>query len=50
LGASVSHYLSYPYWQLTLSASFDPPVDGVSKNVPFAGVSTGLTFQRNFTY
>ena len=50
LGAGVSHYLSYPYWQLTLSASFDPPVDGVSKNVPFAGVSTGLTFQRNFTY
>lgn len=50
LGAGASHYLSYPYWQLTLSASFDPPVEGVGENVPFAGVSAGLTFQRNFTY
>ncbi|MCK6537074.1 MAG: hypothetical protein L6Q84_29245 [Polyangiaceae bacterium] len=49
-GGGVSHYLSYPYWQLTFSASFDPPVDDFAKNVPFASVTAGLTVQRNFTY
>lgn len=49
-GAGLSHYLTYPTWQLTASASFDPSLDGVSKNVPFAGTSAALGLQRNFTY
>lgn len=49
-GAGLSHYLSYPYWQLTGSASFDPPVDELGKNVPFTSATAGLTLQRNFTY
>lgn len=49
-GAGLSHYLSYPTWQLTASAAFDPPVDGLSENVPFAGSSLALGLQRNFTY
>ena len=47
-GASVQHSLSYPRWQLLVSAAFDPPADGFGKNVPFASTSLTLGLQRNF--
>jgi hypothetical protein len=50
VGASVSHYLVYPTWQLSLSGALDPPVSQLGRNVPFAGSSLALGLQRHFTY
>ncbi len=49
-GASVQYYMVYPYWELGLSASLDPPVSGFGRNIPFAGASGSLLLQRNFTW
>lgn len=48
VSAQISHFLSWPSWQITLGAGVDPPLDQVSANVPFSGVSGSLSFQRHF--
>lgn len=50
LGASVSHYLTYPKWQLIGAVAFDPPVSDLSQGVPYAGATATLSMQRNFTF
>jgi hypothetical protein len=49
-GAALAHYLRFPTWQLVVSASFDPPIDGFGSNVPFAGSSLILGLRRNFLH
>jgi hypothetical protein len=50
VGASVQYYVVYPNWELGVSASLDPPVSGLGRNIPFAGASGTLLLQRNFTW
>lgn len=45
-GAGLAHYLAYPAWQLVTNVTLDPPLRGLGKSVPFAGVSGSLGLQR----
>ncbi len=49
-GAGVERYVVFPTWQIGVSASVDPPVDGLGQNVPFAGSTVSLQLQRNVTW
>ncbi len=49
LGMSALYYLSYPAWQLVPTLALDLPLNGLGKNVPFAGSSLSLSLQRNFS-
>lgn len=46
--AGLSHFLTYPELQLTASLTGDPPIDGIGKQVPFAGMTAAIGVQRNF--
>ena len=48
VGAQVSHYFSWPSWQIRVAAAVDPPIDSLSKNLPFGGVSASLSLERHF--
>ena len=47
-GAHVTYAWSHPEWRSTLTLSTDPFWDGVSRNVPFAGVRAALNVRRSF--
>jgi hypothetical protein len=48
IGAQISHFLSWPSWQITLGVAMDPPIDRVSAGLPFIGVGGSLSLQRHF--
>jgi len=48
VGGFITRALNYPTLDLTLNVSFDPPLDGSARNIPFAGPSVGLKLAYNF--
>jgi hypothetical protein len=47
-GAYLEHYPSSPHWQLNTSLSFDPPLSGLARNVPFTSATLGFRVTRMF--
>jgi hypothetical protein len=50
VGAGVQRYIVFPTWEVGVSASVDPPIDGFAQNIPFPGSTVSLLLQRNFTW
>ncbi|MCH2108457.1 MAG: hypothetical protein MK135_03960 [Polyangiaceae bacterium] len=48
VGAQLSYFFRWPSWQLRFGGSFDPPIPGVQANLPYGGVSVGLSLERHF--
>ena len=42
------HHLVVPVWALTMRFAWDPPIDGISSNIPFAGGSMVVGLRRVF--
>lgn len=48
VAAFLTHSLKYPHLDLSLSLAYDPPIDGLGKNLPIAGPSMAVKLGYNF--